>query len=75
MNAAHLRSDRAADHFFFGVGTIDDRCAPQDDSLSWPELLTRYDITGMAGQYILMKISNAQTLSIDADWRNRGELR
>jgi hypothetical protein len=57
MNAAHLRSDRAADHIFFGVGTIDDRFAPQDDSLSWPELLTRYDITGMAGQYILMKKS------------------
>src|SRR5262249_54397162 len=57
MNAAHLRSDRAADHLFFGVGTIDDRFAPQDDSLSWPELLTRYDITGMSGQYILMKRS------------------
>ena len=57
MNAAHLRSDRAADHVFFGIGTIDDRFAPQDDSLSWPELLTRYDITGMSGQYILMKRS------------------
>src|SRR5262245_4023065 len=59
MNAAHLRSDRAADHVFFGIGTIDDRFAPQDDSLSWPELLTRYDITGMSGQYILMKRSVA----------------
>src|SRR5262249_27920439 len=59
MNAAQLRSDRAADHIFFGVGTIDDRFAPQDDSLSWPELLTRYDITGMAGQYVLMKKSVA----------------
>jgi hypothetical protein len=57
MNAAHLRSDRAADHIFFGIGTIDDRFAPQDDSLSWPELLTRYEITGMSGQYVLMKRS------------------
>ena len=57
MNAAHLRSDRAADHVFFGIGTIDDRFAPQDDSLSWPELLTRYDITGMVDKYILMKKS------------------
>ena len=57
MNAAHLRSDRAADHIFFDVWTIDGRFAPQDDSLSWPELLTRYDITGMAGRYILMKKS------------------
>jgi len=57
MNAAHLRSDRAADHVFFGIGTIDDRFAPQDDSLSWPELLTRYDITGMVDKYVLMKKS------------------
>ncbi|SRR6266542_1668418 len=57
MNATHLRSDRAADHIFFDIGTIDGRFAPQDDSLSWPELLTRYDITGMAGPYILMEKS------------------
>jgi hypothetical protein len=57
MNAAHLRSDRAADHIFFDVWTIDRRFAPQDDSLSWPELLTRYDILGMAGPYILMEKS------------------
>jgi hypothetical protein len=57
MNAAHLRSERAADHIFFDVWTIDGRFAPQDDSLSWPELLTRYDITGVTGKYILMKKS------------------
>jgi len=57
MNATHLRSDRAADHIFFDVWTIDGRFAGQDDSLSWPELLTRYDITGMAGRYILMEKS------------------
>jgi hypothetical protein len=57
MNAAHLRSDRAADHIFFDVWTIDGRFAAQDDSLSWPELLTRYDIKRMAGRYILMEKS------------------
>jgi hypothetical protein len=57
MNAAHLRSDRAADHILFNVWTIDGRFPTQDDSLSWPELLTRYDITGVAGRYILMKKS------------------
>jgi hypothetical protein len=57
MNATHLRSDRAADHIFFDVWTIDGRFAAQDDSLSWPELLTRYDIMGMAGRYILMEKS------------------
>ncbi len=57
MNAAYLRSNRAADHILFDVWTIDGRFAAQDDSLSWPELLTRYDIMGMAGQYILMEKS------------------
>jgi NHL repeat len=61
MNAAHLRSDRAADHIFFDVwridGPINGRFAAQDDSLSWPELLTRYDIKRMAGPYILMEKS------------------
>ena len=54
MNAAHLRSDRAADHILFDVRTIDGRFPTQDDSLSWPELLTRYDIKRVAGRYILM---------------------
>src|SRR5205823_2987076 len=57
MNAAHLRSDRAADHILFDVWTIDGLFPTQDDSLSWPELLTRYDITGVAGRYLLMKKS------------------
>jgi hypothetical protein len=57
LNAAHLRSNRAADHILFDLFTIDGRFAAQDDSLSWPELLTRYDIMGMAGRYILMEKS------------------
>jgi hypothetical protein len=54
LNAAHLRSDGAADHILFDIWTIDGRFAPQDDGLSWPELLTRYDITGATDRYILM---------------------
>jgi hypothetical protein len=57
MNAAHLRSDRAADHILFDVSTIDGRFAAQDDGLSWPELFTRYDITAAADRYLLMKKS------------------
>jgi hypothetical protein len=57
MNAAHLRSDRAADHILFDVWTIDGRFTAQDDSLSWPELLTRYDIMSMSERHILMKKS------------------
>jgi hypothetical protein len=57
MNATHLRSDRAADHILFDVWTIDGRFPAQDDSLSWPELLTRYDIKRVVGQYLLMEKS------------------
>ena len=57
LNAAHLRSDRAADHILFGLWTIDGRFAAQDDSLSWPELLTRYDITDAVEPVILMEKS------------------
>jgi hypothetical protein len=41
----------------FDVWTIDGRFPSQDDSVSWPELLTRYDITGAVDRYILMKKS------------------
>ena len=57
MNAAHLRKRKAADHIFFDVSTIDGRFTPQDDSLSWPELLTRYDVAGTAGPYIHLQKS------------------
>jgi len=57
MNAAHLRSDRAADYILFDVWTIDGRFASQDDGLSWPELLTRYVITSAADRYLVMKKS------------------
>jgi len=57
MNAARLRSDRAADNILFDVWTIDGRFTPQDDSLSWLELLSRYDVKRMTDRYILMEKS------------------
>ncbi|MBI2841022.1 MAG: hypothetical protein HYX75_22105 [Acidobacteria bacterium] len=44
LNAAHLRSDRAADFIFFHVWPIDARYPSLDDGLSWPELLSRYHV-------------------------------
>jgi hypothetical protein len=46
MNAAHLRGPQAAKHIAFAVETIDGRFPTLDDGLSWPELLTRYDLNG-----------------------------
>jgi hypothetical protein len=44
MNAAHLRTARAAGNILFAVQPADDRYPSLDDGLSWPELLTLYDI-------------------------------
>jgi hypothetical protein len=43
-NADHLKSDQAAETIIFDGATIDQRYLPLDDGLSWPELLTRYDV-------------------------------
>jgi hypothetical protein len=50
MNADWLQTDRAATHLFFAVQVFDARFPSLDDGLSWPELLTRYDVTGISDQ-------------------------
>src|SRR5882724_2784488 len=61
---------------FFDVSTIDDRFARQDDSVSWPELLTGYDVIGMAGSYIPNRqISSAEEIRADSDWRSCAQFR
>jgi hypothetical protein len=57
MNAAHLRSGRAADNLLFALRTLDGRYPSLDDGLSWPELLTRYDIQGATTAFVLVKKS------------------
>ena len=44
LNAAYLRSSHAPDNVFFECAPIDDHYPSLDDGLSWPVLLTRYDI-------------------------------
>jgi hypothetical protein len=66
LNAAWLRSSHAASNILFGIEPIDDsypsRYPSLDDGLSWPELLTRYDIKGFndaVGTYLLLSRSSA----------------
>lgn len=49
MNAAHLQSDSAASNILFAIQPFDRRYPSLDDGLSWPELLTRYDLAGVSG--------------------------
>ena len=55
MNAAHLRSGRAADNLLFALRTLDGRFPSLDDGRSWPELLTRYDVQGATKAFVLLK--------------------
>ena len=60
MNAAHLRTARAASNILFAVQPLDGRFPSLDDGLSWPELLTLYDIKGTSddrGTYLLLSRS------------------
>jgi hypothetical protein len=55
LNAAHLRSDRAASNLLFEIQLLDDHFPSLDDGCSWPELLTRYDIKDTNGPFVLLK--------------------
>jgi len=46
MNAGWLRTDQAAPNLFFAIQGMNREFPSQEDGLSWPELLTRYDIKG-----------------------------
>jgi hypothetical protein len=62
MNAAHLRSPSAASNILFAVEVLDGRFHSLDDSLSWLELLTRYDLRGSTDEqctYLLLTRSTA----------------
>ena len=57
LNAEHLTSPDAADSILFDLNPIDGHLASFEDGLSWPELLTRYDITNIEGRYLLLQRS------------------
>jgi hypothetical protein len=59
MNADWLRSDRAATNLFFVIQVLDSRFPPLDDGLSWPELLTRYDIKDISSEHLYLSRSSA----------------
>jgi hypothetical protein len=46
-NLSYLRSDKAPFNILFDIQTIDTRLPSLDDGISWPDLLTRYDVAGL----------------------------
>ena len=57
LNAEHLTTPDAAESILFDINPIDEHLASFEDGLSWPELLTRYDITNIEGRYLLLERS------------------
>lgn len=57
LNSSFLRSDRAPNSILFTVAPIDIHYPSLDDGLSWPDLLTRYDVMVGAKSYIYLKKS------------------
>jgi hypothetical protein len=55
LNAESLRGDRAPENIFFEVKTIDDHFPSLDDGLSWPELLSRYEVMERAGNFVRLQ--------------------
>jgi len=64
MNARHLRGASAPDTVFFSVQAIDARYPSLEDSLSWPELLSRYDICERIGPHLRLKRSETPRSTI-----------
>jgi hypothetical protein len=59
LNAAFLRGDAAPENVLFQVDTVDDRYPSLDDGLSWPELLTRYDLADVEDPFVLLRRSSS----------------
>jgi hypothetical protein len=55
MNQIFLKSTSAPDQLLFTVRSIDHRFPASDDGLSWPEIITRYDILNEQHGYLLMQ--------------------
>ena len=57
INAARLAGENAPETILFDVRAIDGRLPSSEDGLSWPALLTRYDVADITGKYLVLKRS------------------
>ncbi len=55
LNATWLQSARAPSNILFEISPVNNHFPSLDDGLSWPELLTRYDIADTNGEFLLLK--------------------
>jgi hypothetical protein len=55
LNVEHLKQPDAAKTILFDLNPIDERLASFEDGLSWPEILTLYNITNIDGRYLTLQ--------------------
>ncbi len=55
INLDFLRSPNAPDQLLFAVRSLDQRFPAMDDGLSWPEIITHYDIKNEQNGYLVMQ--------------------
>ena len=75
MNRDYLGSGSAPDQVFFSLDTMMNRYPSLDDGLSWPLLLTRYDIASVANGYLsLQKTASPRAAAFTPLGRVEGKL-
>jgi hypothetical protein len=55
LNAAHLAGPNAPDTVLLALEPIDNRMAALEDGLSWPLLLTRYEVVSRQGAMLVLR--------------------
>lgn len=58
INRNFLTSVSAPDQLLFAVRSLDQRFPAMDDGLSWPVILTHYEVQSKQGEYLLMRRRN-----------------
>ena len=59
LNAAYVHDGQSAENILFRVQTLNGKYPSIEDGRSWPELLTRYDISQLTKGFVLLKRSVA----------------
>ncbi|HWE01535.1 MAG TPA: hypothetical protein VG326_03930 [Tepidisphaeraceae bacterium] len=58
LDADHLLTPRAAQTILFDIDAVDSNYLSLLDGLSWPNLLTRYDVTDTSGEFLVLRRSD-----------------
>jgi hypothetical protein len=61
LNVDFLNGPRAPQTILWETGTIDQHYAPQEDALSWPILLSRYELTDASWRWLVLRRRSSQT--------------